>query len=81
MSRPTNPESRRQRALLAGIPESTLRRWERGARPQSESVAAQARKAGLKPATVKARMRAGMTLEEALQKPLEQAAQLRAGEL
>ena len=34
MSRPTNPESRRQRAIAAGIPESTLRRRERGAKPR-----------------------------------------------
>ena len=34
MSRPTNPESRRQRAIAAGISPSTLARRDKGAKPR-----------------------------------------------
>ena len=34
MSRPVNPQSRRQRAIAAGISPSTLARWDKGAKPR-----------------------------------------------
>jgi hypothetical protein len=58
--------SRRQLARDLGKSESTLRRREAGARPQADSIGAQARAAGLKPQTVYARLRRGWTMERAL---------------